>query len=167
MRPSHLLLCLPFASGLTSCSSHSLRPGIWEITIHDVHRMDTNEPLIIPKREARLEIDWAKRDKDPDVIEEVALDYIASTAGTGETTAAGSPPSPKSMFADIESREEREEKIFRLKAEDGYWIWRMSGVIRNSEHIFGTRFDARILRSSLTAFEGGSGSWSMRWLRDN
>ncbi len=124
---------------------------------------------MIPRREARLEIDWAKRDKDPDVIEEVALDYIASTASadTGATTPAGPPPSPKSMFADIESREEREEKIFMLKAEDGYWIWRMSGVIRDSESIFGTRFDARILRSSLTAFEGGSGSWSMRWLRDN
>ena len=163
MKPIHFLVILTLASLSAGCSSHSLRPGIWEINFHNVIRTDTGEPLVLPKREARLEIDWAKKDKEPDVIEEVAINYVRPT--TGGSTGEAAPVAPNPMFADVESREER-EKLFRLKGQDEHWIWRMGGLIRDSETVVGTRVDARIRSTSLTAFEGGAGSWSMRWLRD-
>lgn len=149
-----LFLISTFALG---CSIHTIRPGIWELNLR-LTRSDNGEVLQTPRREVRVEVEWQSDPAKPNVAE---IFGISTLGGTGETGGLG----PAPMYGDLETPEER-QAIVRIEARDPSWIWRMGGVVIDSGTIQGTRLDARPLRSSGAAFEGGLGSWSMKWLRD-
>jgi len=164
-----LCLTLTYAPVLTSlgCSSYSIRPGIWEMSFHQVERADTGAPLAIPSRLARVVVE-ARAEPDtlkPEVIEVAEIFYVGSASGgeSGERAPVG----PKSLFAEISAHGEQ-EKVFQVlpKRRDEDWTFILVGVIVDPETIRGTRLDAKINEQSTVPFHGGPGSWSMRWIRD-
>lgn len=156
---------------LPGCSGYSIRPGIWEINYYNVARVDTGEPLSIPSRLAQVTVQAADSAQDqgqsdrPDVIEVVEITYLGKT-DTG-VQGEGAVMAPKSLFAEISGGGEREKVFYVLpKRRDRDWTFTLVGVVVSDELIQGTRLDARINEQGSVPFHGGTGSWSMKWLRD-
>ncbi|HVR76304.1 MAG TPA: hypothetical protein VMT52_18390 [Planctomycetota bacterium] len=151
------------SSLLSGCSSHYIRDGVWELAIH-VERSDNREPLVIPSREVMVKVESINVPGKPEIKEEAELSPLpppAGGAGSGQKDALRLELKP--MYADIEHLEERDPMI-KIQHQEPPWHFQMSGVVKDSETVVGTRVIARILHVDPPAlFEG---TWSMRWLRD-
>ena len=151
-------------TGLVSagCSSHYVRDGIWELSFR-VERSENREPLPIPKREVRVQVESTQDEAKPELKEIAEISPVeVEAAGKGaEASSIGRKP----MYAEVESREEH-ETVVKILHKDEDWILQMGGVVKDAETILGTRLVARPHYVQNAAFEGGVGSWSMKWLRD-
>jgi|SoiMethySBSTD1v2_1073268.scaffolds.fasta_scaffold18903_6 hypothetical protein len=155
-----------FLSSAAGCSSYAVRPGIWELNIQ-VERSQNKEPLQVRTKEVRVSVGSSRETESrPDVTEVIGIAAVEPAASEPQTPGEHRKPVfREEMFGEIERREERETTI-TISHRDKDWNWRMSGIVADKEHVKGTHFTAVARTVKNLTLEGGVGSWSMRWLRD-
>ena len=164
---SHRLFFLSslfFATAVSGCASHSVRPGIWEFT-YRLERIRNRTNLPKKTQEVILEVEWAAdqpgSQSNPRVQEVVLISPIKKRS-TLDPESNLPRVGIRPMYGEIEAQ--GENWIFRVPPHmEQNWAWQLSGEVENPHYIRGIRFDARIMQVDEAEFEG---TWSLQWVRD-
>ena len=158
------LTSLLFSAAVTGCASHSVRPGVWEFT-YQIERVQNQTPLPKKAQEVLLEVEWAVDQPQPPTnpqVQEVVL--ISPRRNRPSLGPEANLPlvGMRPMYAEIEVV--GDNRILRVPThQEKDWVWQLKGEVKNPQYIWGTHFDARIMRVDTAAFEG---TWSLQWVRD-
>ncbi len=135
-----------FLGILSGCASHSLREGVWELSLDDVEDYWTKSPVVHPKQRVKLAIDW-KSDGDGEVVEI-------------QRTESDLSPLYGDVFGTGKSVNTRK---IRINGTDHFYIFRFDGIVRDPETISGLRFLLRHRFEENTSF---TGRWNMKWISE-
>ncbi|MBN1441741.1 MAG: hypothetical protein JXA90_03480 [Planctomycetes bacterium] len=152
---SLLALLAPLAAA--GCSSHSLRSGIWELSVQ-AQDYETHEAVEIPPREVRLAIEW---DDENAGLEAVELEMLGSDEPLRFRSIYGQ---VKSIGAEAGLASDATDRVFHVpRAGDTFWQFNMIGEVKSDTLVSGTRFMARHKQHDKQIL---TGRWELKWLRD-
>lgn len=160
---SSLFLPLLIALLGSGCSSFSVRPGIWELSF-EVERMDTKDPLVVPRREVRVIVGALTVDGQPEIRE--GIDIEALDSGATSEVKTGVPYSGrdlKKLLGNIAFQEGHEPAV-SIRHKEPRWDFAMLGLVKNPEWIAGTQFRGKILFTDPPVMFDGT--WNMKWVRE-
>lgn len=143
-----VLLFTTLALPGSGCKSHTVRPGIWELS-YDLRFERTGEEAtgLIPPREVHVLVD---RGGGGDIISQVEISPVDLSSDLAR------------MYGDItEDNLTASHKIKITHSHDPDWIWNMWGLVRNPQQIEGTNCMARGKFKNVAL----TGRWDMRWVR--
>ena len=158
------LSSLLFSAAVAGCASHSVRPGVWELTFR-IERIRNRTPLPAKTQEVLVEVEWAVDQPQPPQnprVQEVALISPRRRRSTLDPESNLPRIGMQPMYGEIEVQ--GEDRILRIPTHlEKDWVWQLTGLVENPQYIRGTRFDARIMHVDNAEFEG---TWSLQWVRD-
>jgi hypothetical protein len=150
--PATLVALTLFAS-LSSGCSHSIRDGVWELSL-DIYFNGTNEaatPWIGP-REVLVKVETASGGSggEEDAMEEIEILPVDKEDGL------------KPLYGDILEAKTRNHHRVIIQHVDKDWVFQLIGYVYNPHEIRGERCYARARFEQLSL----EGEWKMKWLRD-
>ena len=160
---SALLLVAP---QLTSCRSHSIREGVWKLSMHV--QTGLPEDMEVPDRLVAVHI--GKDSTGEGEVAEIGpveeADAPQAPVEGGESGKRPDHPSLelRSMWADIRSKNDNEPPRVQIEGADGFWRFLMWGVVKQHTYVQGLHFSATLRDPKRhLVLEGW---WEMRWVRD-